>query len=91
MFGNIRCSKSISWQIEPNLDLVYIFNHKSSKWFYFDGVSRKIWESLVLDENSFEQTVRNISTGYEVEYDVVLEDTKEFIKELIDEDVVVNA
>ena len=90
MFGNIRCYKSISWQIEPDLDLVYIFNHRSSKWFYFEGVSKRIWESLVLDENSFQQTVKKISIEYETEYDVVFEDTEEFIKELIDEDVVVN-
>ena len=53
-------------------------------------MSKRIWESLVLDENSFQQTVKKISIEYETEYDVVFEDTEEFIKELIDEDVVVN-
>ncbi|MBE5936064.1 MAG: PqqD family protein [Lachnospiraceae bacterium] len=85
MDKRVRCSKFISWQIEPNLEFVYIFNHKNSQWIYLDGISKIIWEKLMT--SSIREVCKEIMQEFDVEEDVVSEDILELVDSLVEEGV----
>lgn len=83
----IYFSKYISWQIEQIYDFVYIYNQKLDKWLYLENISKEIW--LYIEKyNDFEKIVKNIVNEYNIEEITAKEDIKEFLLQLLDEQVI---
>ena len=74
-------SKYISWQVMPQTDFVYILHNKDNNFYYFDGVSKEIWD-LINKKYDFEDIVDHLYKKYKINKNELENDVKDFIEDL---------
>lgn len=84
---SLKFSNCIAWQIEQTENFVYVLNNETKKWYFFNDISKDIW--LQIQENrSINDIVKVLMSEYEVDFQTLLNDIKDYILSLLKEGLV---
>lgn len=73
--------------VEEIEDSVIIFDTENERFFELKGIGSFIWKNM--DNKSFDEVVGTIRNEFEVDSETAEEDTNEFIKNLLDNKLIV--
>ncbi|MBS5824330.1 MAG: PqqD family protein [Clostridium argentinense] len=82
-------AKSIAWQIEPSQDFIYVLNNKNRKLYWFKDISKDIWLQIG-QHKSFNNILETLMEEYQVDYETLYNDVKDYIYELQEEGLVIH-
>lgn len=83
----LKISGHIAWQEEQTEKFVYIFDIPNNRWFYLNDVSKDIW-LLIDNKRNINEIANELSKRYDVEYNILFNDIKEFINDLFIEGII---
>ena len=72
----------LAWQNIKKLNTVYIMDLKNSKFYYFDGVSSQIWNSII-EKKSKQDIIKTLTKEYAIDEEIINSDVTEFMNDLI--------
>jgi ABC-type molybdenum transport system ATPase subunit/photorepair protein PhrA len=80
---------SISWQLEPTENYVYILNNEIGKYYLLENVGKEIW--LCIDKKySFDEIVNKLSSIFNIDKNILVNDTKDLLNNLLSENLITN-
>lgn len=85
---NLEYYRGISWQSIG--DIVYIINEDNKESFTLDGVAKSFW--ILIEKYSLLKEILNVlQKEYNVDRDIIFEDIKDIINDLINNNLIVEA